>query len=203
LNETIILVSLIVGFFAITIFALVALLAVRKREQNRQDSKGTDDAIARMDAALDSALVEMNKVGTLIKTEIDEKYQAMLFLYDLVDKKKAEIEKEISEIEIEAPEIDTTMLTQYLENHISELKLAQDLPDKSIKNTSYMDMKPERGSDLDDDVAKPKTRPHFTNPRHAQIWDMRYEDGDTVSEIARTLDMGKGEVQLILNLYSH
>lgn len=188
MNETVILVALIVGFFAITIFALVALLAVRKREQATHDNRGLDDAVARMDAALDSALVEINRIGTLIKSEIDEKYQAMLFLYDMVDKKKEEIAKEIQEIE-SAAEMDTAVLANYLENHISELK----------QTNAYV------SDNFDDAVADsvditPKPRQNITNPKHAQIWDM-HADGKTVHEIAKAMNIGTGEIELILNLY--
>lgn len=190
MNETIILVSLIIGFFAITIFALVALLVVRRREQTRQDSKGMDDAIARMDSALDSALVEINKMGTLVKKEMDEKYQAMLFLYDLVDNKKKEIE------EIDTPEIDTAMLSQYLENHLVQNK--GDTQEEEVDPIDFLlDRVAEEAEEKE--AATVRERPVFTNKRHAQIWDLR-QTGKPVSEIAKELSMGKGEVQLILDL---
>ena len=196
MNETVILVSLIVGFFAITIFALVALLVVRRREQTRQDSKGIDDAIARMDSALDSALVEINKIGTLVKKEIDEKYQAILFLYDLVDNKKKEIEA------IDPSEIDTTVLAQYLENHVSELKLVpkDDVVNEGINPIDVLLNRDTDDSDFDtleDDFEL--LRPRFSNAKHAKIWNMR-QQGKNISEIAKELGMGKGEVKLILDL---
>ena len=200
MNDTIILVSLIVGFFAITIFALGALIWVRSKEQNRQDSKGIDDAVARMDAALDAALVEINKIGSLVKKEIDEKYQAMLFLYDLVDDKKKEIE------ELDTSEVDATVLAEYLENHVSELKLMQEkMGEMSDLDASDggLDMLLGRNSeDVDeglDSAGEEWKRPVFANPKHEKIWDM-HQSGKSISEIAKELRMGKGEVKLILNL---
>ena len=206
MNETIILIALIVGFFAITVFALSALLVVRRREQGRHDSKGADDVVARMDAALDAALIEINKMGTLVKKEVDEKYQSMLFLYNLVEDKKKEIE------EIDAPEFDTAMLAQYLENHVSELKLTHEkveIKQESIgEGVNPLDLllgrdAPGLDVDLDSDANAPgenQKRPTFANPKHEQIWDMR-QQGKNIAEIAKELGMGKGEVKLILDLY--
>ena len=191
MNETVILVSLIVGFFAITIFALGALIVVRRREQTRHDSKGMDDAIARMDSALDSALVEINKIGTLVKSEMDEKYQAMLFLYDLIDNKKKEIE--------EIPEVDTTMISQYLESHVAKLNMSHSLSEVLEDDINPIDVLLNREVEEIEEVEVVRERPVFANPRHAQIWDLRQE-GKAVSEIAKEMGMGKGEVQLILNL---
>lgn len=202
MNETIILVALIVVSFATTIFALSAVFVLRRREMNNKNAKYIEASIERLDATLDSALMEINKLGGLVKKEIDEKYQAMLFLYDMVENKKKEIE------EIDPSDIDTTVLAQYLESHVAELaeikadKVTESIPviDEDVHALNMLLGKSPTITAEEPPVEKKEwKRPTFTNPKHELIWDMR-QQGKVVAEIAKELKMGQGEVQLILDL---
>ena len=85
---TVVIVSLAVGMVLVAIAAIVAILWMRNREQKRDEVLQSAEALATLDEALDDALKELNKVANLVQKEIGEKYQAMLFLYNLLEEKQ-------------------------------------------------------------------------------------------------------------------
>ncbi|MDR0272530.1 MAG: hypothetical protein LBI27_04350 [Clostridiales bacterium] len=180
---TIVLVALIVGFMALTVFSLTAMLFVRRREKERDDSKDILKTIEELDAALDAALNEINKLGALIKEDVDEKYKSTLFLYNLVEDKHKEI------VEIVNGEVISEMLAQYIETHGAKLGVVTE-----ASEAGAVSLEKDVGA-----VPAVKKVPTFTNPRHKQIWEMK-DEGQSLAEIAKELDMGQGEVKLILYL---
>jgi hypothetical protein len=190
---TIILVVLIVGFLVVTVFSVAAMLVMRRREKELEISKEVVRNVDEIDTALDSALTEINKLGALIQTEIDEKYKSTLFLYKLVEDKQKEI------AESSDGEVISEMMAQYIETHGEKLRSmagAIVLPEDLQQNLAEDE---EDDASEDKDETLPQKEPKFTNPKHKQIWEKR-ESGQAVSDIAKELDMGQGEVKLILDL---
>ena len=90
--STVVIIILVLGLCAVSLAAIASVVWMRKREQERDQVLQSADALATLDDALDDALKELNKVGNLVQKEISEKYQAMLFLYNLLEEKqKAQI----------------------------------------------------------------------------------------------------------------
>lgn len=206
MNITAILITLIVGFVVVTVFSLMALLFVRRRERERERKYAIEDsarifkAIEDLDVALDSALTELNKMGALVKEDIDEKYKSMLFLYNLVEDKQKEIAATTDGDAI------SKMMERQLETYGTKLRLIAENAARSVAPRMLEIPLPP----LDELPAKPapparpvvpkeKPRPKFTNPKHMKIWEMR-ENGRDVASIAKELGMGQGEVKLILDL---
>ena len=96
----------------------------------------------------DNAAEELHKLTGSVMQELDNKYQELLFLYNLIDEKKKEL------------------------------------------YVHYRDTgaKPE-----------PKQKKSLKHPKHQEINKMK-NDGMAVSDIAKKLGMGQGEVNLILEL---
>lgn len=105
----------------------------------------------------DIALNELNDMSQIVFKQFDEKYQELLFLYNLVDEKKQELDG-MSPAPVAKP------ITKKMDITISD-----------------------------------ETRPGFSNQRYKEISKLK-NDGMNVSEIAKTLNIGKGEVSLILEL---
>ncbi|MCL2048949.1 MAG: hypothetical protein FWG87_09495 [Defluviitaleaceae bacterium] len=200
----IILVVLIIGFTAVTISALFAMLIMRRREKQLEQSKGIAKTVDELDEALNSAIGEINRLGALIKSEIDEKYNAMLFLYNLVDDKQKEL-----------PSISNDVINEVLAKYTEKINEASGnvgASEASGNSGSEAINASDGGEDSgsivsQDELAglglpiltsqkKPRT---FTSPKHKKIWEMR-ESGQNVTDIAKSLNMGKGEVKLILDL---
>ena len=189
----IVLITLIVCFFALTVFALVSMIILQ-----RNKVRSASEVIKELDTALDTALTEINNLGALVQKEVEEKYQAMLFLYNLVEDKQKEIsEAADSGVITEMSEL----LEQYLKTHgIGTLSAAvnTDAVDEAVPDfEDEADL--EDFADFDAPDSLNRKRPDFHNPRHEQIWDMR-EEGRNVPDIAKELGMGQGEVKLILDL---
>ena len=210
MDVTTVLIALIFGFMVVTIFSLTALFIVRKREKSRQsiDSERISKAIEDLDAAVDSAIKEINKLGALVQNEIDEKYKSTLFLYNLVEEKQKEI-AESSDSEVIAE-----MVAQYVKVHSEKLKQMTEASVAEVmqvaataKATQKIIHRVEPESIVAEvesepsppEIIKPKTPPKFSNSKHKQIWEMR-ESGKTPTAIAKELNMGQGEVKLILDL---
>ena len=184
----IVLVLLIVSFFALTVFALVAMIILQ-----RQKVKSSAEVIAELDKALDAALTEINNLGSLVQKELEEKHQTMLFLYDLVEEKHKEI-SEVSDSAIIAEM--SELMEQYIKTHwLKSVSVVSD----SVDEVQDFDELADDTEDFDSADSFYRKRPSFANSRHEQIWDLR-EEGRNVSEIAKELGMGQGEVKLILDL---
>ena len=196
----VILVILIVAFLAITLSSMGALLVMRRREQNRKNSADIEKNIADLDAALDASIAEINKMGALVLKEIDEKYQSMLFMYNLMEDKQKELTNEVWRSPENSPEpldsdVVSEMVAQYIEAHSAKLHL---IKDEAFSQADDVD------EEVEEIVPPPlifSKRPSFSNPRHKQIWEM-HESGLNVPDIAKELEMGQGEVKLILDLAS-
>lgn len=161
--ETIVIVSLIIGFVLVTVFSLTGMLLTRHRDQSNGKSREIAESIAKIDQAADAALSEINKTAALVSDEINEKYQSMLFLYNLVDEKKKDV-----------------------------LALAE-APLPSAPAASANDTQASAPPPTDKKAKK------SLNPKHDEIIQLS-EVGFAPAEIAKELNMGQGEVRLILDL---
>ncbi|MCL2225584.1 MAG: hypothetical protein FWB96_11520 [Defluviitaleaceae bacterium] len=201
MNITAILIALIVGFVAVTVFSLMALLFVRRRERERDNTEAerVGKTIQELDAALDDALAEINKLGALVQKEVDEKYKSVLFLYNLVEDKQKEISEAADENTV------SEMVARCIDTHNAKLRLIAATASEPLSaerdavaktQTDEVEFAVEKSEDI---AAVPKKQPKFSNAKHKQIWEMR-EQGQNVSAIAKELSMGQGEVKLILDL---
>jgi hypothetical protein len=177
----VVLVALIICFTAITVFALSAMLVLRRREKDFENSREIARTIDELDEALNSAISEINKMGALIKSESDEKYKSILFMYNLIEDKHKEVSEPDSEIISE-------MFAQYIEKHGDKITPPKENPENT--NVTQDEMA---------ELGLPIEKEQITNPKHKEIWEMR-ENGQDVTDIAKKLSMGKGEVKLILDL---
>jgi DNA-directed RNA polymerase specialized sigma24 family protein len=175
LFETIAWISIILGFLLVTVFSLAGMLITRRREQKNNNDRDTADQLRKIDEAADAALNELNKTAGLVLEEINEKYQSMLFLHTLLEEKKKEI-----------------LL-------ISETIKA---PPKPRRKSGQSNAEPSENVALNDlkknTTVKPKTITSL-NPKHDEIIQLAGV-GFSTAEIAKELNMGKGEVRLILDL---
>lgn len=201
MNITVVLVALIVGFVVITVFSLMSLLFVRRREREKDAARAKEDTeritktIEELDAALDEALNEINRLGALVNKEIEEKHKAMLFLYNLVEDKQKEIEESADS------EVISEMMQKYIETHGEKLKLmsvpmvaaAAGGAAVSADTAAVLANAPE------ETPAEPVKPPTFANAKHKQIWEMS-QGGQKPADIAKELGIGQGEVSLILNI---
>jgi len=209
LGITIVLVALIIGFMVVTVFSLTAMLVVRRREKERDDSYKIAKTVEELDTALNAALTEINRMGALIQADVDEKYKSVLFLYNLVEDKQKEIAESAD------GEVISEMMAQYIEEHgdkLRQLAKPSELGHSEVINSEVTNSEIRLSEPAQTEPApqvfenfQEKTEPEnkkpqkFANAKHKQIWEMR-DSGQAVSDIAKTLDMGQGEVKLILDL---
>jgi len=202
---------LIIGLSVITVLSLTALFVLRRREQNYKEYAEVERKINELDAALDGSVAELNKMGAAIVKEIDEKYQTMMFLYNLMEDKQNELKNDVwSGGENSHDHLDevavSEMVASYVEAHSAKLRLINEDAVKEAAKLAAMAAAENDNSEAESKEAteaeRPKIynkRPSFSNPRHKKIWEL-YSEGQNISEIAKKLSMGQGEVKLILDL---
>ena len=201
MGENLILIFLIAGFFALTIFSLAAMLVMHFRDKNRKEAKSLESVIAEFDNGLNTALTEISNLGSIIKKdletkqkEIEEKYNSVLFLYNLTDEKHKEIIalKENLRIPQAEPMLKRTQASEpnviqpaaTTENFVKEA--SPELQRVELQETEYKE-------------ASPRKKPRIESQKHQAIWEL-YESGKNTADIARELNLGKGEVKLILDV---
>jgi DNA-directed RNA polymerase specialized sigma24 family protein len=88
--DTAVWVSIIFSLTVVYAFTLNAMRILHKRAREKNNNAEAHAQIDRLDTAADTALNELSETGRIILDELNEKYQAMLFLYALLDEKKKE-----------------------------------------------------------------------------------------------------------------
>ncbi|MDR2183718.1 MAG: hypothetical protein LBE55_06045 [Clostridiales bacterium] len=139
----------------------------------------------------DEAVHMLGDMSKNVFKEFDSKYQELLFLYNLVDEKQK-----------------TLTLTDNAEiisdDILPEGVAAAPAPKQMTATVTKPAAKPQEVEEaatvldivVDDDSI---SQSHGINPKFAHVLELSQE-GKSVEEIARELDMGKGEIMLILNL---
>lgn len=153
---------------AIGIFLMViTLIRFTKEDENSGSSSyfEIDNNIKAINSSLEEAekaVEELNSFSETVMTGIDDKYQELLFIYNLIEEKKNEIMRMYGNVETQKP-----------------------VEQPEIKKNKVKPKQPD-----------PKTN---INPKYDEILSM-YENGMSISEISKNMDMGQGEVKLILEL---
>jgi uncharacterized membrane-anchored protein YhcB (DUF1043 family) len=176
LLETIAWISIIIGFVVVIAFSMAAMFLMRRREQNAPKSVDYAEAVRRVDAAADAALNELNKTAELVLKDIEEKYQTLLFLYELTEEKLQA-----------ASTVKQTAQTTAGGRPLSD---ANRYGDGVSRQEAFQAArgKPER-------IKKPAA----VNTKQAQVLKL-YNEGMPAAEIAKSLDIGQGEVRLVIDL---
>ena len=165
-------ISITAGLLAITVFALNAMRIMRKRERTYTgDENAARTPLEKIDEAADSALNEINNTARLALDEINEKYQAIMFLYSLLDEKKKEI----------------SMLQEQVVNPGHK-------PGQETTGFAAVGQNARSAA-----AKKPRPASPGRSARYDKVITLS-RDGLSVSEIAKQLSIGQGEVQLTLDL---
>jgi len=197
----------------------------------RKDNPANVDIEQLVDNVADEALEEINKTAKLVLDELNEKYNALLFVYQLMDDKQKELENPenaerlatlLSQINQTEPATEPTEPTGLditidndldffqLEEKLSELSEESDLitelattlksePEPELKPESESEQKSEQKTEYEKPAPYSPPQAVVIHPKHAVIKELQAQ-GLSLSDIARHLDMGQGEIQLIIGL---
>ena len=148
-----ILIAVVIGIFLLVTGFVLGSFISTKRAKNKID-KVVEDTLV-------STLAELAAASKNMKNEFEEKYQALLMVYEAMENSQQGIRNSNS---------------------------ASVLDEQAVLN-SWAPA-----------PARP-TAPVFNHPKYPEIKEMLAQ-GQSIADIARSLDMGKGEVQLIIGLNS-
>lgn len=176
-------------FLALIVVALILIvisLVLRKKSKNIEkiNLEQFDDIYQKRERLIktideaDDAIDQLNSLSKDIFEEQEQKYQELLYLYQIIDDKK----RELSEIWEKTDPV--------FDNHIQIEKTADEALD-DIHDTENKDME-----DVEQFALNSFS---INNPKYSEIIDL-YDRGNTVTDIAKQLDIGQGEVSLILKL---
>jgi uncharacterized membrane-anchored protein YhcB (DUF1043 family) len=181
LLETVAWISIIIGFVIVIAFSMAAMFLMRRREQDAPKAVDYEEAVRKVDAAADAALTELNKTAELVLKDIDEKYQTLLFLYELTEEKL-----KAAGANAEAASANGTRTGSANERRPGRYAAAGN----SAGWGSYTaELHRER----------PAKKPAPLSAKQAQVLKL-YGEGMTAAEIAKVMDIGQGEVKLVIDL---
>ncbi len=163
----IILVLLIIIGIGLVVFACVGKKDSRKNK-NVNDYLEANASVQLVKQAIDdadNAIEQLNKLSSDVFEEFEEKYQELLFLYQMID----DMKEKRAKVDVEAS--------------------------ARVKNkNSYVD---DGYDEFMNSVNKMKQE--YKNPKYDKIQEMQ-KQGLSISEISKALNIGQGEIKLILEL---
>jgi len=221
--EAVVFLTAIVGVL-LALSSFVFHMITRKPEEEKEAAE------QRIDAAIDTALEEITRTSQLVLDELDEKYKALLFVYQLMDDKKKELEGD-KKVEETAADGDEAAFLGSLDISVGDELFAGDswqVPDEDMASfirglgdseevgeagetetvaaaeeaaVAAVEAAPvfEAEPEVEELVPFLIPRKVMAHPRFGEIKALR-DEGMALADIARRLNMGKGEVQLIIGL---
>jgi len=199
---------LILMLFVGAFFVVYGSITKREVQANSQD-KGNEPELLSLAQKLDtleSSVYEadeaVNLLGDMSKNvfkEFDSKYQELLFLYNLVDEKQKTLtltgnpEIVIRDTDPNPVDVRDMLIPSGNAPAPKQKKAAK------VTRPAAAAHVVESGQSLDVVVDDDSGKSIGVNPKFAHVLKLS-EEGRSVEDIARDLDMGKGEIMLILNL---
>lgn len=165
------------------VLVIISLFLIRKDEKNRENfNLKIDEAFESINNSLDDFYIqtdEFNSTCELIFTEIDGKYQELLYLYNLIEEQNALIN-------------DKNTLEK--NNHLYEL-------DNEIRILGTQNKKIVEKLQPKKENTKKQFNNNFiySNKKAIEIFRL-YDQGMSTIDIAKHLSIGQGEVKLMLNI---
>ncbi|WP_058485181.1 DUF6115 domain-containing protein [Defluviitalea phaphyphila] len=136
----------------------------------------------------DKMLQELNEFSSYLKSDVEKKYKELLFLYQLIDEK----EKNISNL-------------YYLENQkvVSDVdkieeNIQEDIEEDIKKNKDNIETNLEKNNK--ENMGENTQESMILNNKNYDNIIKLYKRGVNPTDIAKELDIGKGEVELVLSL---
>ena len=187
---------------------------VKKETAARQDEGEDFPSLAQKLNTLESSVYEADEavhmLGDMTKNvfkEFDSKYQELLFLYNLVDEKQKTLTLTGTTEAVESQNTNPNPII------VQDISHTGDTPDSNVSAPKRKAVTAKKLADVPqigpvsgrinvsslDITVDDSTMSSGINPKFAHVLQLSQE-GKSVEDIARELDMGKGEIMLILNL---
>lgn len=171
-------------FFIGVCFIIYSVIKFKPVEQT-QTNVLTDESMAKLQNTIDdadNAMEELSRLSQNIFDEMSAKYKELLYLYSLIERKQSSTElpdKPVLNKEVEREDFNFFKATQ-----------------ETSKNNNHNPLKTDKNTKEDYSFM---SLYNSTNPKHNEIKNL-YKNGMSVAEIARNLNLGQGEVSLVLEL---
>jgi transcriptional regulator len=165
--------GLTLGFIAVGIlFIVLSFLYDRTKKTIDQDEAALEDETFRKQISIiNEKIVEMNEYHDYVQKEMEKKHKELLFLYQMISEK----EKLVRQIQVAHHE-DTPM---------------HEVPKAFIGVNAKVNTEEEKTEEK---------KISTTTNTNMKILEMKSQ-GYQASEIAKILNIGQGEVQLVINLF--
>ncbi|MDO5293967.1 MAG: DUF6115 domain-containing protein [bacterium] len=178
------------------------------RKQVEKDAKQrletmAEEVYAATDASLcklsNEKIMAVNEYGDMVIDRIDKNHSEVVFLYSMLTDKEKELKELISMQNGVNPEQMKAKLDQIEDEMVNTLD--QSKTDDLVENLS-VGLEHSQAKVLHETKVAPDDKQEDQrNERHEQILSL-YRSGKSVREISKELDLGQGEVQLVVNVYT-
>lgn len=177
----------------------------------------TDDYLSKIS---NEKIMSVNDFSTQILEKIDTNHKEVVFLYDMLNQKEDEIKQEVQKLDAEKQELreaaeQIILLTKQIQQAAGKSDYQKNAKKEKGKKAEE---KKVGGKSVDEQLEQPSKQPEIsvTQPvaeGHPEFSDTLQADwqkeavlklhkqGKSILEISKTLEMGQGEVKLIIGLY--
>ncbi len=134
-------------------------------------------------------IMNVNEYGDMVLERIDKNHSEVVFLYGMLNDKEKEIKEMLTKPNQKEIELEESM--KKVEQPIRVVKAQGDVPMAS-KEIKVEEAEVDQGDEVDHEAF---------NARQEQIIAL-HKKGKSILEISKQLDIGQGEVQLVVHLYT-
>ncbi len=165
--------------------------------------KASDEVIIKTDDQLDKIsnekIMALDEFGNQINAKIEENHDHVVFLYNMLNQKDDEIKATLSDMESAKNEMKDTVSDM--------LKIARQL-NNAIKKTSKGDKAADKKNEKPENALYGDGHSEQISMNDVNVFDNRndeilklYKEGRSILDISKKLDIGQGEVKLVIDLY--
>ncbi|MDO5522263.1 MAG: DUF6115 domain-containing protein [bacterium] len=144
-------------------------------------------------------IMAVNEYGDMVLDRIDKNHSEVVFLYSMLTDKEKEL-KELISMQNGVDKKDVKAKLDQMEEEIVNT-LEDDIQVDSLVERPSICLENSQAKVLHETKAAPAIKEDEHNERTEQILS-RYRQGKSVLEISKELDLGQGEVQLVVNVYT-
>ncbi|TCK97922.1 hypothetical protein EDC19_0324 [Natranaerovirga hydrolytica] len=195
MNFSFSLIHIIVFTTGIIILMASFFLGSHKKENETNHHEPFDEPIQEDDSMDTKKIMAINEYSDYVLEEIEKKHKELLFMYQIINEKEKNLKHSISQIH----EKDGYKVSDGKKNPDNEIeKVDQDKIHDHTENQRVNEELISKDYDAED-VDKVIIDESFTN-YNKEVLDL-YRTGQSIKQIAKDLDIGIGEVRLIIDLF--
>lgn len=167
----------------------------------------SEDTVAKTEDELskisNEKIIAVNDFSNMVLDKITTNHEEVVFLYNLLNEKEAELKQIINQVN-EVKQVSLENKLKQVEQLKQEEHLNQ-VHEKKIQNKQDKKIKQQKNDSINIDIDIQESRQDMISDELSMNNNQRilklHKEGKSIVEIAKELNLGQGEVKLVIDLY--